>query len=283
MAERCTAILLAAGSGTRMGGGVRKQYRLLGGRPLLSYSLETLEKSPVITDIVLVTPEGEQDFCRREIVEPTEAGLCAAPQPVSGKRESAGAAGEAAGQGRAGAQGQRDGQEAPAPQPVSGKVRAVVAGGAERCFSVLHGLRAIAWPCDYCFIHDGARPFLDGATIERLMERVRHGGTAVAGMPVKDTVKLADARGVVEETPDRSRVWLVQTPQTFSYPLITGAYEKMAAQYEALTARGVRITDDAMVVELLTGRSVQLVEASYRNIKVTTQEDLVIAEAFLKA
>ncbi|MDO4284457.1 MAG: 2-C-methyl-D-erythritol 4-phosphate cytidylyltransferase [Eubacteriales bacterium] len=242
--KRATAILLAGGSGTRMGGSVRKQYMELGGKPVLRYALEALERSPVISEIVLVVPEGEQDYCRREIVEPAEE-ACRAAQS-------------------------------------GGKVRAIIPGGAERCFSVLNGLRAIQWPCEVCYIHDGARPFLDGETLERLARAVADGGTAVAGMPAKDTVKLADADGIVESTPNREAVWIVQTPQVFERALITEAYERMAEQYDALRAAGVNITDDAMVVERLMNRSVRLVPASYRNIKITTPEDLLIAEAFLR-
>lgn len=252
--RRCTAILLAAGSGTRMGGPVRKQYRELCGRPVLSYSLETLEKSPVISDIVLVTPAGEEEFCRRQIVEPTE-------KRVTGACKDGG---------------------------FQGKVRILTPGGSERCFSVRNGLRVIDWPCDFCFIHDGARAFLDEETLERLYDTVtaqdrQEPGTAaaVAGMPSKDTVKLTDAAHYVTATPDRSSVWIVQTPQVFSGPMIRDAYEKMSQQYEAMLAAGVHITDDAMVVEHLLHRKVQLVEASYRNIKITTPEDLLIGEAFL--
>lgn len=253
--RRCTAILLAAGSGTRMGGPVRKQYMQLCGRPVLSYSLETLEKSPVISDIVLVTPSGEEEFCRTRIVEPTEARVAAACKDAAYK----------------------------------GKVRILTEGGSERCFSVLNGLRAIDWPCDFCFIHDGARAFLDEKTLERLYDAAlareeKEPGSAavVAGMPSKDTVKFTDAGHYVTATPDRSRIWLVQTPQVFAAAMIREAYEKMSLQYDALLAKGIHITDDAMVVEELLHKKVQLVEASYRNIKITTPEDLLIGEAFLR-
>ena len=101
-------------------------------------------------------------------------------------------------------------------------------------------------------------------------------------MPVKDTVKIADDRGYVESTPPRSRVWQVQTPQVFETGLITQAYDELIDREEELLAQNVTITDDAMVVEQETGAKVALAEGSYQNIKITTPEDLDIAEAFLK-
>ncbi len=152
------------------------------------------------------------------------------------------------------------------------KVTQIVAGGAERYDSVACGLRAIE-SCDYVYIHDGARPFVDVKTLERLQKAVEECGACVAGIPSKDTVKLADAEGYVKETPARSSVWIVQTPQVFSFSLIKSAYEKMLAQQ-------VTATDDAMAVELMTGHKVRLVEADYRNIKITTPEDMEIARLF---
>ena len=97
-------------------------------------------------------------------------------------------------------------------------------------------------------------------------------------MPVKDTIKVADAHGFAESTPDRSLLWQVQTPQAFAYPLVRGAYDRLMA--DETLQKG--ITDDAMVVEHLSGTKVRLVEGSYENLKVTHQEDLVLAEALLK-
>ena len=128
--EHCTVLLMAAGSGLRMGGDTRKQYLDVGGRPLFTYALETFDRSDIITDIMIVVPEGDQEYCR-EIVE--SFGL-------------------------------------------AGKVRKIVAGGRERCFSVHNGLQAVDWPCDYVFIHDSARPFIDDDTMERLLNEVRHQG-----------------------------------------------------------------------------------------------------------
>ena len=162
------------------------------------------------------------------------------------------------------------------------KVRRIIAGGSERCFSVHIALQAVDWPCDYAFIHDAARPFIDEAIIRRLYEEVRAHNACVAGVPSKDTVKIADSEGFVKNTPNRKDVWIVQTPQVFAFTLIKEAYEKMAASYDELCAKGVIITDDAMVVEFMTGARVKLVEASYSNIKVTTPEDMVTVLSYLR-
>lgn len=95
------------------------------------------------------------------------------------------------------------------------------------------------------------------------------------GMPSKDTIKLADEDGFVKETPDRKSAWIIQTPQIFSYSLIRNAHESIRRKDMS------SITDDAMVVEQETGVKVALAEGSYQNIKITTPEDLLIAEAFL--
>jgi 2-C-methyl-D-erythritol 4-phosphate cytidylyltransferase len=100
-------------------------------------------------------------------------------------------------------------------------------------------------------------------------------------MPVKDTIKISDTDGYVAATPSRSLVWQVQTPQTFERKLITSAYEKLISNEEKLLSEGVAITDDAMVVEYFEKVPVKLVEGTYENIKITTPEDLKIAETFL--
>ena len=154
------------------------------------------------------------------------------------------------------------------------KVCAVVEGGKERYHSVFEGLKA-AGKTDYVLIHDGARPFLTQAIIERTISAVCQYQACVVGMPVKDTIKIIDENNCAKETPNRSSVWMVQTPQAFSYELIYDAYERMLAEEDSA------ITDDAMVVERMTDRKVKLIEGSYQNIKITTPEDLVIAEAYL--
>ena len=153
------------------------------------------------------------------------------------------------------------------------KVCKIVAGGKERYHSVYEGIQAIDC-ADYVFIHDGARPFVDGAMIERACVAVEQYKACVVGMPVKDTIKIADDDGYAAQTPDRRLVWQVQTPQVFEYQLIKSAYEKLMIEEPA------GITDDAKVVETMTEHKVKLVEGSYRNIKITTPEDLDIATIF---
>ena len=155
------------------------------------------------------------------------------------------------------------------------KVKTVTAGGKERYDSVYAGLLECE-DCEYVLIHDGARPFITEEILERGMEKVRETGACVVGMPSKDTVKIVDAQGNVEETPDRNRVWTVQTPQIFSYSLIRKAHESIRRKDMK------NITDDAMVIEQETGVSVVVSEGSYQNIKITTPEDLCIADAFLR-
>ena len=161
------------------------------------------------------------------------------------------------------------------------KVRTVTAGGKERYHSVAYGLAAVKWDCDYVFIHDGARPFINASIIERAFLCVQETAACVVGMPVKDTIKLADKDGYVESTPNRSDVWQIQSPQVFEKKLIATAYEKLIAQENQLNAANVSITDDAMVVEYFMQKPIKLIEGSYENIKITTPEDLKMAELFL--
>ncbi len=163
------------------------------------------------------------------------------------------------------------------PQLGLTKLRRIVTGGKERYHSVYEGLKALQ-NCDYVLIHDGARPLVTEAIISRAVQAAVRDDACVVGMPVKDTIKVSDAEDFAESTPDRSRLWQVQTPQAFSYLLVRGAYDRLMAD-EALQTG---ITDDAMVVEHLSGTKVRLVEGSYENLKVTTPEDLVLAEALLK-
>ena len=227
--EKCTAIVLAAGKGSRMGTKIQKQYLEICGKPVLYYSLAAFEASPVIDEIVLVTGEGQIDYCRENIVE--AYGIL--------------------------------------------KVSKIVVGGKERYESVYKALREIE-PEGYVFIHDGARPFVDEAMITRVYEEVCAFHACVVGMPVKDTIKIADEDGFVKETPDRSRVWMVQTPQVFETAIVKQAYSKL------METEKTNVTDDAMVVEQMMQIPVKFVEGSYENIKITTPEDLKIGEIFAK-
>lgn len=155
------------------------------------------------------------------------------------------------------------------------KIKRVIAGGKERYDSVYQGLLACE-DSEYVLIHDGARPFITQEILERGMEGVKETGACVIGMPSKDTVKISDEDGFVQETPDRNTVWTVQTPQIFSYPLIRASHDKIRQGNMS------GITDDAMVVEQESGARIRLVKGSYMNIKITTPEDLDVAEKFLK-
>ena len=154
------------------------------------------------------------------------------------------------------------------------KIQRIVAGGKERYHSVYEGLKA-SENADYVYIHDGARPFLTQDILERAKEEVETSGACVVGMPVKDTIKISDGNGTAVDTPKRDLVWLIQTPQVFSYELIYQAYKKL------MSGDTVAVTDDAMVLEVMENRKVRLVKGSYQNIKITTPEDLMIAEVFL--
>ena len=161
-----------------------------------------------------------------------------------------------------------------------GKVAAIVAGGKERYHSVYNGLCALEALLEkdgIVLIHDGARPMVTGEIIKRTIEAAKKYRACVAAMPVKDTIKVADSNGFAAMTPDRSTLWQMQTPQTFSYELVFGAYKKLLS--DESYQKG--ITDDAMVVETMCNGKVKLVEGSYENIKVTTPEDMIVAESFL--
>ncbi len=161
------------------------------------------------------------------------------------------------------------------------KIKAIVEGGRERYHSVENGIQAICWSCDYILIHDGARPFVDDEIIDRAIAEVQRSKACVVAMPVKDTIKIADEMGYVLDTPARSLVWQVQTPQVFDRELIAEAYEKLLTEEEKMTEAGMKVTDDAMVVEYFMKMPVKLIQGSYKNIKITTPEDLKIAEIFL--
>lgn len=161
-----------------------------------------------------------------------------------------------------------------------GKVAGIIAGGKERYDSVWRGLQA-AKDSDYVLIHDGARAFIDQDTIERCMQDVLISQACVAAVPVKDTIKVVDKSLLGLETPDRSMLWTIQTPQVFEGHLIYEAYRRLSLELEAGTAPSV--TDDTMVAEYYMGISSHMVMGSYYNIKVTTPEDLVLGKAILDA
>jgi len=155
------------------------------------------------------------------------------------------------------------------------KVKQIVAGGEERQNSVLNGLRAM--DCqeeDVVLIHDGVRPFVPLSAVQRSIDMALEHDGALVAVPVKDTVKIVkDA--FVTSTPARKSLWLAQTPQSFRYQVIRSAHERAEAE-------GFSGTDDASLLEHI-GKKVHIVIGDYRNIKITTPEDLIMAQAFLDA
>ena len=158
----------------------------------------------------------------------------------------------------------------PWPQPI-----AVVHGGAERQDSVWNGLAALETHCEIVAIHDAARPFISVEAIQRSIEAAAETGSAVVATPVRDTIKRADAQHTIRETVSRHDLWLAQTPQTFQVGVIRAAHQ-WAQQ------RGIVGTDDATLVEQM-GRPVRIVPGDALNFKITTPDDLAIAQAVLQA
>lgn len=153
------------------------------------------------------------------------------------------------------------------------KVDKIIEGGAERQDSVYNGLSSID-DAEIVLIHDGARPFVSKEIINNGVTNAKKYGATACGVMPKDTIKIISTDGFSIETPDRSKLMAVQTPQCFSYKII-----KKAHQY--VKNNNIKVTDDTMAVELL-GNKVYLYEGDYTNIKVTTPEDLILAEKLAK-
>lgn len=226
--SKFTAIILAAGQGRRMKSDIAKQYLLLNKKPVLFYAIQAFEQSHV-DEIILVVPEGEEEYVRETILEPNSFK----------------------------------------------KVKQLVVGGKERYDSVYSGL-GVAQGADYVLIHDGARPLITPEVINQTIQTVCDTKACVVGVPVKDTIKIVNSEGIVVDTPAREYVWSIQTPQAFSFELIDKAYN----QFMQLTEKSV--TDDAMVLEQMLSYPIKIVHGSYENIKITTPEDISIAEGILR-
>ncbi len=227
--RRAFAVIPAAGMGKRMGASINKQYLHLSGKPIVARTLQLFQDSPLINGIILVIPEDEIPYCRKEVVE----------------------------------------------QYHLSKVLAIVAGGAERQHSVMHGLTALqthADDDDIILIHDGVRPFIDESILQQSIALAGSGIGALVAVPAKDTIKVVQD-GTVTTTPDRSTLWQAQTPQSFRFEQIMQAHTRAA--HEQFLG-----TDDCSLLERY-GETVRVITGSYRNIKITTPEDLVLAEAFL--
>lgn len=229
MLEKNAAVVLCAGRGRRMQSSVPKQFMDLCGSPVICHSLRAFEDFDEIDEIILVAGRGEEDYCRREIIEKYNFS----------------------------------------------KVKKIITGGAERYNSVYEGLKAVPESFTHVFIHDGARPLVDRDILKRCLDDVRKYHACVCAVPSKDTVKIADESGFVCATPDRAKVWIIQTPQVFDRELILDAYRKVMQNPAG-------ITDDASAVERAGTAKIRLTEGSYENIKITTPEDLTLAEQFQK-
>jgi 2-C-methyl-D-erythritol 4-phosphate cytidylyltransferase len=151
------------------------------------------------------------------------------------------------------------------------KVTSVCSGGRRRQDSVRFGLDLLT-ACEWVMVHDGARPCFDDPMLQRGLEAAAEFGSAVAGVPVKDTIKRIAENQMVRETPDRAQLWAAQTPQVFRYRTLLEAHKSCNQD----------VTDDAAMLESL-GHPVKMFLGAYENIKVTTADDLLIAEVFLKA
>lgn len=219
----CGAVIVAAGTASRMGG-IDKVMAPLKGEPMLLHTVRTFQNCDAIREIVVVT---------RPDLLTTVMGLC------------------------------KD----------MDKVKAVVAGGKDRSESVRLGMNALSSKVKLAAIQDGARPLITAAVIDRTVRAAHTYGAAAPGVSVKDTVKIVEG-GLVADTPDRSRLQAIQTPQVFDFDLLRGALKK--AEQE-----GTAITDDCSAVELL-GMKVRIVEGDEKNIKVTTPIDLKVAELFME-
>jgi 2-C-methyl-D-erythritol 4-phosphate cytidylyltransferase len=152
------------------------------------------------------------------------------------------------------------------------KVRAVVVGGAKRSDSVKCGLNALASDTQLVLVHDAARPFIDRPMIDRLIISLKKDKAAIVGVPVKFTVKKVDRKNLlIQDTPARDLLWEAQTPQGFHKEILVKAHAKKLRE---------EATDDAVLVERMGGK-VKMVMGSYRNIKVTTPEDIILARQLL--
>ena len=221
--KQCGAVIVAAGSATRMGG-IDKVMANLGGEPMIARTVRAFQNCDAITSIVIVT--------REDLIRPI-SDLC------------------------------RDMK----------KVAAVVAGGSSRQESVHLGLNALPKGTKLAAVHDGARPLISWQVIDRVVRAANTYGAAAPAIPVKDTIKVVQG-GLVKETPDRSSLMAVQTPQVFDFDLLRGALKKAEED-------GTQVTDDCSAVER-TGMRIKIVEGDERNLKVTTPMDLKIAELLLE-
>ena len=219
----CGAVIVAAGSASRMGG-IDKIMAPLCGEPVIKRTVRQFQECEAIREIVVVT--------RPDLIIPV-MDLC----------------------------------------HEFSKVKAVVAGGDSRDASVSMGMNTLSAKCKLVAVQDGARPFADWQLIDRVVRAANTYGAAAPAIAVKDTIKVVRG-GIVKETPDRSALKAVQTPQVFDFDLLRGALKKARQD-------GMTLTDDCAAVEYM-GMSVKIVEGDEKNIKITTPLDLKIAELIME-
>ena len=221
--RHCGAVIVAAGSASRMGG-IDKVMAPIGGEPMIVRTVRTFQQCEAIREIVIVT--------RQDLIVPI-MDLC----------------------------------------HEFDKVQMVIVGGASRPESVAAGLSALSDKVKLVAVQDGARPLVSWQVIDRTVRAANSYGAAAPAIPVKDTIKVVSG-GIVKETPDRSGLQAVQTPQVFDIDLLRSALLQAAQD-------GAEITDDCSAVERV-GMSVKIVDGDERNLKVTTPMDLKIAELLLE-
>ncbi|WP_308001220.1 2-C-methyl-D-erythritol 4-phosphate cytidylyltransferase [uncultured Clostridium sp.] len=220
-----SAIVLAGGRGKRMNYHKSKQFIEIKGKPVLVYTLEKFIYNKSIDEVILVLPEDEVDYCKKEVL-----------------------------------------------QKYSLKVDRIVIGGKERQDSVFNALEAME-KADIVLIHDGARPFINEKIIEEGIKYANIYGAAAPGVTPKDTIKVKNEDNISVDTPDRNMLVAVQTPQCFKYDEIYQCHRKIKEE-------NAIVTDDTSVVERY-GHKVYLYEGDYTNIKITTPEDLILAERLI--
>lgn len=153
------------------------------------------------------------------------------------------------------------------------KAKHIIEGGKTRTASVKRGLRCVDKDTSLVLIHDGVRPFVSKEIVEKTIAAALKFGASVSAVPVRATIKVSGKDSFVKYTPPRDNLWEIQTPQVFKRVLIEDAYKKVKSNQ--------RFTDDALLIENI-GKKVKIVKGDYRNIKITTTEDIKIAEALLK-
>ena len=221
-------IILAGGSGVRMGSKARKQYLSIGNAPILAHTLHAFDSASSIDQIILVAPADDIDFIQSKLLAALE---------LSTQTQ-------------------------------------VITGGSTRQASVYQGLLAVKDTNALVAIHDGVRPFITPIEIDQCIDTAADCGACILGIPISETMKQVH-KDCIRKTVDRNNMWLAQTPQAFAYQTIRKAHDIAMEE-------GIDGTDDAMLVERL-GITVRIIKGNRRNIKITTSDDLSLANAILKS